>query len=28
MEYDQEAVHISWTITGPKKDERISYLYK
>jgi hypothetical protein len=28
MEYDQAAVHLSWTITGPKKDERIAYSYK
>jgi hypothetical protein len=28
MEYDQAAVHLSWTISGPMKDERISYWYR
>ncbi|OWK45026.1 DUF6314 family protein [Fimbriiglobus ruber] len=28
MEYGASAVYLNWTITGPKKDERISYTYK
>jgi hypothetical protein len=27
MEYDDAAVRLCWTITGPKKDETISYSY-
>ncbi len=28
LEYDAEIVHLTWTITGPKKDERIAYWYR
>ena len=28
MKYDQGAVRLSWTITGPSKDEKISYSYR
>lgn len=28
MEYDEQAVLLRWTITGPKKDENIFYMYK
>lgn len=28
MEYDLERVELSWTIAGPKKDEKVSYTYK
>ena len=28
MEYDEQAIRLRWTITGPKKDEHISYTYK
>jgi hypothetical protein len=27
MEVGDGAVHLSWTITGPRKDERIAYSY-
>ena len=27
MEYDDAAVRLCWTITGPQKDEQISYSY-
>jgi hypothetical protein len=28
MECDQSAIHVSWTISGPGKDERIAYSYR
>jgi hypothetical protein len=28
MEYDELTVRLHWTITGPKKDERIVYSYR
>jgi hypothetical protein len=28
MEFDRAGVHLTWTITGPKKDERVTYLYR
>jgi hypothetical protein len=28
MEVGDEAVHLGWTITGPRKDERIAYSYR
>jgi hypothetical protein len=27
MEFDQHVIRLNWTITGPKKDENIKYLY-
>ena len=28
MVYDQEAIRVNWTITGPKKDESLAYRYR
>jgi hypothetical protein len=28
MVYDRDAIRLNWTITGPKKDEAITYLYR
>lgn len=28
MEFDQQAIRLSWTITGPRKNESIAYLYE
>lgn len=27
MEYDQDVIRLSWTITGPRKNESIAYVY-